>query len=215
MNRMTVCAALGAALLTLQACSTSSPVQDGALDCEGLTRVPASGLAGVCVQEGVSGNYHSALLDNMDYVIRPVGTSSSSVNVARPAGTRFQVGPQQKAELQAMMPEAFKETVAGLGLTPVNEPGAGVVKVRGQMLDVLFETPEDPESGAKYLFDRVARATLVVEFYDSVTDELILRAFDSRSSEPVNAEAEAGSEVEAIAGLWQAVLTEAAAYLPN
>ena len=215
MNRMTTLAAFAAALLILQACSTSSPVQDGALDCEGLTRVPSSSLAGVCVQDGVAGGYHSALLDNMDYVIRPVGNSTSSVNVGRPAGTRFQVGPQQKADLQAMMPEAFKETVAGLGLTPVSEPGAGVVEVRGQMLDVLFETPEDSESGAKYLFERMARATLVVEFYDSVTDELILRAFDSRVSEPVDAEAEVGAEVEAIAGLWQAVLTEAAAYLPN
>ena len=50
MNRMTTLAAFAAALLILQACSTSSPVQHGALDCEGLTRVPSSSLAGVCVQ---------------------------------------------------------------------------------------------------------------------------------------------------------------------
>ena len=92
--------------------------------------------------------------------------------------------------------------------------------VRGQILDVSLEVPEDPDSGAKYLFDPIGRATIVLELYDSATGEVVLRAFDQRATERPTADAEAeaaesSSQMAAIAGLWQAVLSKAVSFLPE
>ena len=101
-----------------------------------------------------------------------------------------------------------------VGLTPVSEEGDSVLLVRGHILDVLFEAPTDPESGAKYLFDVVGRANFVVELIDSASNERLLqathdRATDSLSSDPVSQ----GVEVEQIAALWGELLVESIGYL--
>jgi len=203
--------------LMLQGCATSSPpMQDGVLDCEGLERLTGTGLGGVCVQESIAGNYREAMLDDIEYGFRPVGTSSGSPNVGREAGTRYPVGPGQKTELKALAVDAFDAALGDLGLARSSEAGTGVLRVRGQILDVLLEVPEDPDSGAKYLFDRIGRATIVVELYDSESDTVLLRAFDHRQTAPLSADAEsAPSQMAAIAGLWQAVLTESMRQLLN
>ncbi len=217
MHQITSFTLLIGAIALLQACASSTgPVRDGALDCEGLTRISGTGLGGVCVREGVSGDFGRALLGDVDYGFQPVGTSSGSVMAGQDAKSRYPVGPQQKSELKSLVPEAFNAALGALDLTAATEPGDGVLRVQGQIIDVLLETPEDQESGAKYLFDTIARATLVVEFYDSATDQLLLRAFDHRETEPLAADSsQAGSHMEALADLWQALLIESAEHLPN
>jgi hypothetical protein len=202
----------------LQACAAKPPMQDGRLDCEGLTPVTGTGLGGVCVQKSVTGSFSKAMLGGIEYGFTPVGTSSSSTLVGKPAGTRYPVGPEQKKELAEQAEQAFIEALDVLGMQAATEPESGVLLVRGQILDVLQEVPQDPESGAKYLFDAIARATIVVELYDSESDELLLRAFDHRETEPFAADtqaADAPSQMAAIAGLWQAVLTESVNQLPD
>jgi hypothetical protein len=203
--------------LFLHGCASSAPpMQDGVLDCEGLTRLAGTGLGGICIQESITGSYREAMLDEIEYGFRPVGTSSSSSYVGREAGTRYPVGPQQKTELKSLAVEAFDTALGDLGLARSSAAGAGVLRVRGQILDVLLEVPEDPDSGAKYLFDRIGRATIVVELYDSEAKAVLLRAFDHRETAPLSADADAApSQMAAIAGLWQAVLTESMRQLLN
>ena len=219
MHRVPYASWLLAALLLLQACAGSqAPMQAGGLDCDGLNQLRGTGLGGVCVKDAPVEQFPAAVLEGIDYGFRPVATSSSSPPVGRAAGTRYPIGPQQKRALQGLAEQAFTDALADLQIVPVAEPGAGVLGVRGQILDVSFEVPEDPDSGAKYLFDTIGRATIFVELYDSANDELLLRAFDHRETGRLSAEdqsTESPSQMAAIADLWQAVLTEAVAYLPE
>ncbi len=192
-------------------------MQDGQLDCEGLTRVADRELGALCVRDG-AGAYTGAMLGEIDYGFQPVATSSSSTPVGREAGTRYPIGPEMKKELATLAEAAFASTVSAAGLDAASAPGAGVLTVRGQILDAQLEVPQDPDSGVKYLFDTVGRATIVVDLYDSASDELVLRAFDHRESEPQTGDpmaAEAASQMSAIAGLWQAVLADSLDRLPN
>jgi hypothetical protein len=219
MHRLKSLCFLVTLLLLLQACASSeSPMQDGSLDCTGLSRIGGTGLGALCLQEGAAGEFREALLDGIEYGFRPVSTLSGSPYGGRQAGTRYPIGPQQKRELERLSEQAFLDALAGLNLTPASEPGAGVLGVRGQILDVSLEAPEDTDSGAKYLFDRIGRATVVVELYDSATDEVLLRAFDHGATERPTADvqaAESPSQMAAIAGFWRAVLSEALGRLPE
>lgn len=217
MRRFLTTLPLLAGLIFLPAgASGATPLDEGLLDCTGLTRVSGSTLGTVCVADAAA-DYQGAMLDEIEYGFQRVGTTSSSSYVGREAGTRYPVGPQQRKELQALGVEAFASAVAELGLSNESTAGSGVLRVRGHILDVLLETPQDPKSGAKYLFDTIGRATLVVELYDSETDELLLRAFDHRETEPQSTPTEeaAPSYMAAVAGLWEAVLIEAVGYLPG
>ncbi|TNF88042.1 MAG: DUF3313 family protein, partial [Gammaproteobacteria bacterium] len=157
-----------------------------------------------------------AMLEELQYRFQPVGTSSDTSPVPREAKTRYPVGPQQKTELKSLAVEAFGAALADLRLVEASEASSGVLRVRGEILDVLLEAPVDPESGAKDLFNTIGRATIVVELYDGETDALLLRAFDHRQTEPLPGDADSPpSQMAAIAGLWQAVLTESVRYLPS
>jgi hypothetical protein len=207
---------LGAVAL-LQACVAEPPVRDGSLECEGLTRVSAVGLGGVCVLSSAAGSYRGALLDEIEYGFHPVASASSSTMVGQAARTGYPVGPQQKAELKSLAHVAFTDALETLSLVGATESASGVLRVRGQILDVLLETPVDPESGAKYLFDTIGRATLVVELYDSDTGVLLLRSFDHRETQPLSGDGSdpAHSQMAAIAALWRAVLIESMSHMPS
>ncbi len=207
---------LGAAVF-FQACSSQRPIQDGTLDCEGLTRLSGTSLGGVCVQTSSAGAFRSAIIEEIEVGVQPVGSVSSSTMVGREARGRYQVGPQEKAELTALAVAASERALATVNLASASDSGSGVLRLRGQILDLVLEAPEDPQSGAKYLLDTIARATLVVELYDSETDALLLRAFDHRATKqlPPGSEGSAVSRMAAVAGLWEAVLVESLGYLPK
>jgi hypothetical protein len=187
------------------ASSTSQLEREG---CAGLTLLPETGSTrvGLSDDHGPEG-YGRAMLDGVRVQSRPVGSSSSGM-APRPPGTRYPVGPEQRKELEKLAEEGFESALDGLQLEPVDEAGAGVLLVRGQILDVFFEAPTDPESGANYLLDRVGRAMLVVELIDSESGTLLLRAYDDRSA------GSAGPDgVSQIAALWGEMLVESIGYL--
>lgn len=180
--------------------------------CGDLAQLRDTGKARVCItRELPQAEYPSAMLVRVRTEAQPVGSSSTSL-VGRPAGTRFQVGPQQKNELERMAEGAFDSALSDLAMTRTSEGGAGVLSVRGEFLDLIFETPTDTDSGAKYLLDRTGRGTLVVELRDSTSNTLLLRAFDERTTGIASADADA-ELLQQLADKWGEMLLESVGYL--
>ena len=75
MHRLTSVVFLVTTLLVLQACASSeSPMQDGSLDCAGLTRVGGTDLGALCVHDAARGEFRQALLGGIEYGFQPVST---------------------------------------------------------------------------------------------------------------------------------------------
>lgn len=206
----------GLAVLILIAVCTACASAKSRLEsnaCDGLTELPATGTARVCIRENHGpARYTKAMLDGVRIQARTVGSSSSVA--ARAPGTRYPVGPQQKEELKKLTEEEFESAIDDLQLEKADREGAGVLLVRGQILDVVFEAPTDPQSGASDLFNPVGQATFVVELIDSGSDTLLLRAYDDRATESPGTDAASQPfQLEPIASLWGEMLVESIGYL--
>ena len=178
--------------------------------CGDLTPLQDAGTARVCVRHALlPESYESAMLDRPRIEAKPVG-SSSSIFVGRPPAKTYPVGPEQKKDLARLTEEIFASSLSDLRLEQAGAAGPGVLLVRARLLDVYFETPTDPESGAGYLLERRARATLVVELIDSRSDTLLLRAYGDRATEPPG---DAESQLKQLAFLWGALLVESIGHL--
>jgi hypothetical protein len=187
--------------------SSASRLKSG--DCGRLTPLPDTGTTRVCVHDELPPEgYAKAKLDRLRIEARTVGSSSSTF-VGRSPGTIYPVGPEQKKLLAQLTEEMFASALAGVQLERADEEGMGVLLVRGRFLDLFFEVPSDPNSGASYLLARRARATLVVELIDSQSGTLLLRAYDERSTESSGTDADSQiRQLREIASLWGAMLVE-------
>jgi hypothetical protein len=199
------------ALLVTAGCASGIDQLEGT-GCGDLAQLRDTGHTRICITKDLpQAEYSGAMLVRVRTAAQPVGSSSTSL-VGRPAGTRYQVGPQQKTELERMAEDAFESALADLAMTRTSEGGAGVLSVRGEFLDLIFETPTDTDSGAKYLLDRTGRGTLVVELRDSASNTLLLWAFDERSTGIASADADA-ELLQQLADQWGEMLLESVGYL--
>ena len=194
-------------------CASNVSGPDG---CHGQTLKSESGTTLICTGPDIGlAGYGKAMLGVVRIEASPVASSTSAM-VPRPAGARYPLGPQQKKALEAEVAEAFESALATLELDGVESGGTGVLLARGQILDVLFEAPEDPDSGARYLLDTVARGTLIVELRDSQSGSLLMRASGDRSTSAGGADDQSQSaQLEQLAALWGEMLVESVRYLRN
>lgn len=132
-------------------------------------------------------SYSEIYLDDVDIEYRP-GGESGRTSFSRSSGGPFEVTEPQKARLQQIVEEAFREELGGGGrFKLVDQPGPGTLLIRASLLDVVSYVP--PESAAsvreRVFLTRVGEATLVLEIRDSVTNTVFARAVDRRAAESV------------------------------
>jgi hypothetical protein len=108
----------------------------------------------------------------------PVGTSSTR--------TEFPVPEQSRERIARDFDEIFREELAdNRRYTLTDRPGPGVLLVRPALRDIVSRVPpEEPIGASKVYVDTVGEATLVVDFIDAATGQVLGAAADRRTAEP-------------------------------
>jgi hypothetical protein len=170
-----VAALLGAA------CAASAPPLSyatgaGSVTGDGLHRVRWSQMGAEFVKPGAQlGGYDKVLLDPL--VIKP-----------GPTGERRRMGPMKQYEptpgfldgLKGTYQETFSKQFGRGGFSVVSEPGPGVLRISGLVLDLVLTARLDPESDANN-YDYVTSfgdLTLVLDVRDATSGEPLLRTVD-------------------------------------
>jgi len=83
-----------------------------------------------------------------------------------------------------------RELVQSGEFTVASEPGPGVLRVSGQIVDLVVEAPPDQVGERSYVSD-TGEMTLALDVRDSVTGEPLARVIDRRTIRPAGA------------GLWE------------
>jgi hypothetical protein len=100
------------------------------------------------------------------------------------AGDEFALSPKQTDQMKRYFQEAFE---AELGKSQVyqlvSEPGPDVLRVRGQIVDLVVNVPPRSPSGPDRTFVASAgEMTLVLELSDSESGEVLARVADRRAA---------------------------------
>jgi hypothetical protein len=85
-----------------------------------------------------------------------------------------------------MLTEEFSRRLTKAGYTLVTESGPDVLAIKSAILELDINAPTPASqrgSPNKAYSDRTGEATLVVELYDSVTGQLLARAYDQTAGD--------------------------------
>jgi len=175
----------GVLLLLFTACATTPEAPE--VTAEGLTKVAHSRADLVYVRSGVSfAGYKKVMLFEPTIAFRKHWQTDIQMETpARP------VTDADMAKMIAMgkklLIEAFNRELTKAGYTLVLEPGPDVLAVRPAIMDLDVYAPDPNKelltSFNKTYTDGAGSATLAIELYDSVTSQLLARAYDQRSGE--------------------------------
>ena len=96
----------------------------------------------------------------------------------------FPLDEKQKERLQTIASEEFRKEFAKIErFEIVQEPGPGVLAVRGGIYDIVSRIPPDTAGRNDYYLSSLGGATLVLEFVDAQSNTVIARVVDSRTAE--------------------------------
>jgi hypothetical protein len=171
---------LAAALLGA-ACTASAPPLSyatgaGTVTGDGLRRVRWSQMGAEFVRPGAQlGGYDKVLLDPL--VIKP-----------GPRGEKRRLGPMKQYAptpsyldgLKRTYQETFSKQFGRGGFSVVTEPGPGVLRISGLIVDLVLTAQLDPEADANN-YDYVTSfgdLTLLLDVRDSTSGETVLRTVD-------------------------------------
>jgi hypothetical protein len=96
--------------------------------------------------------------------------------------------------------------------TFTDKPGPHTLLIVGKILDLVSNVPPEPMGRGGIYLTKLGEATLVIEFHDSQTGEILLRAIDRDAIQP-NFVAESNvvtntSELKRFARSWARLLRE-------
>jgi hypothetical protein len=99
----------------------------------------------------------------------------------------YPVSDRQREELKGAFAEIFREQLGkNKHFTLSDEPGPGVLIVKPALRDIVSRVPpEEPPGRSAVYVDSVADATLVVDLVDPASEQMLGRAIDRRTAEPV------------------------------
>jgi hypothetical protein len=176
-----ICGALfAAATLTAAAAPRIQVGPNAEVTEDGLHRVDGGTFDRAWVKPGTDlGGYTKVLLVLSEMQFREVKEPGLSRSASE-----FPLDEKQKQGLQDTIREAF---IAELGESKrfelTDQPGPGVLEIRGAIVDVVSHVPEDPIGRGAVFIKSLGEATLVVELRDSQTHEVLARAIDRRAAE--------------------------------
>lgn len=135
----------------------------------------------------------------------------------------FPMSEKDKEDFEKLVSEGFrKELEKSKYFEIVQEPGPTTLIVEGTLIDVVSRVP--PEIGGRDVYvSSYGEATLVIQLYDSMSDEILARAADRRAAQDVTAMNSVSStpatavsatmEVNRMVTTWGQLLTNGIDYL--
>lgn len=195
-------------------CASTPELQrgpDAEVTFDGLTRVDNTVMSMVWVRPGAELDaYNKVMLVGAGIEFREASgpTSGSTSSMRRSSQTEFPLSEADQERLRETVSEAFTSAMTGSDrFELVNEPGPGVLMVRGGLLDVVSRVPPDPVGRSRIFLDSVGEATLVLEIRDSQSKQIYVRAVDRRAAERAGMAVEANTvstwaEVRRLANRW-------------
>lgn len=193
------------ALLASGCSAAPGPTSTLTLSYDGLVPVRRDGPTRVWIKEGFPlAGYRKIMLDRVEVRYRPLPWPPGSRTA-----TEKGLDAARKAELRAMIREEFGAALEALQLEQVSEPDAGVLKVRGAILDVVTRPDRGRHDAG---LDFIGQTTFMVELVDAPSESVLARAVDTRAaSRPGSARAAATQEdgTRALLSRWAALLVDA------
>ena len=170
---------------------------DGALTEQGLRALERTRFAHAWAKPGVSfERYDRVWLRYRDIAYRePPSPRKSRGGIYGISGSNYALSEDLNARIQDSMREIFAEELAGGGRWQADGSGEDVLDTRVGMIDLEIKTPLDRLSGEDNVYvDEIGAVTIVVDLYDSVTGELVLRVAErgvigTQSHRPIQASA--------------------------
>ena len=173
-----------AAVLFGAACAASPPplvyaTGAGSVTGDGLSRVRWSQLGAEFVKPGVQlGGYDKVLLE-------PLTISTT------PSGEKRRMGPVKQYEptpsylegMRKVYQETFGKQFARGGFSLVDEPGPGVLRITGHVVDLVLTARLDPESESttSQFVRSFGDLTLLLDVRDATSGEPLLRTMDRQA----------------------------------
>lgn len=128
--------------------------------------------------------YDRIMLEDAGIEYRPGGESPRTTIDSSRGADHYELTEDQKSRLESVLMQAFHQELGRSdAFEIVDEPGPGVLLVRGSLLDVVSKVPPEPIGRTDFYLTSVGEATLVVELRDSVTNAIMARAVDRRAAE--------------------------------
>ena len=157
---------------------------EGARSFDGL--YPATGArrgTKVWMQEDLDlSSYNKIMLQGAGISYRPV-KSVSSVAAVNSNRQEFPIAAKTRDDIRDTFSASFvKELGKQDRFEVVEEPGPGVLLVRGALLDVISRVPPEPIGRSNIYLSSVGEATLVIELRDSESESPLVRAMERRSA---------------------------------
>lgn len=146
---------------------------------EGLQRVPNTKVTALYLRKGVDfGSYDKVAIGDCHVAFRKDWqhdqNESARVKVTDADMTRI------KTHLSERFKKVFTDRLTANGETVTPAEGTGVLLLRPAIINLDVSAPERADPGPRgiYSAESAGQATLYLEFYDSVTGELLARAID-------------------------------------
>lgn len=198
---------LGLMLIASLSAHAESSRDDASLSFDGMPRVESRYFAYVWAKPDAHfAGYKKLLVLPAEISYKRKSRKGASVT------ENFELTDAQMKRLREMLYEAFKkELVDKGGWEMTDQPGPDVMLVRGGLIDLVVNVPER-HGRVTYFVDTFGEATLVIEFYDSQTREILARVADRRAAKPfgnqMGTDLEAPGEVRRAFGIWAKRLRE-------
>jgi hypothetical protein len=178
---------------------------------DGLHRVDKTVMDAAWVKPDLDlSGYDRLILVGAGFSYRAVDNEGRRYVPGRSNDSEFYITPENRERIEREMRDAFLEEMSRLERYAfATEPGPGVLALVGGVSDVVSSVPPLDECTGRcevYLSD-VGQATLVIELRDSLSNEILIRAVDSRAAESAGWPIEVNSvtvwpEVRRLASFW-------------
>lgn len=182
-------ALLSAALLAGCASTGAPPASLAAAEPDyaslGNVRNPRLALLRVEPQANLSG-YRRIAFRTGEFQYRDVPPLAPGL--AQPSSRQeFPVRERDRAELERVVNEIFREELGRSGRYTLVEPDAGgsdLLVIEARLYDVISRVPPEPPARAETYVDTVGEGTLVLELIDGASGRVLARTADRRIAEP-------------------------------
>jgi hypothetical protein len=175
-----------AVAVLLQACTSTgpSPIDEASLN-EGLERVPSKVVDALYRRPGATLTGYKKLL------LRPIDVQfAKNWDPGKGGSALYQMHEPDrekiKSELATVFAEVFTEDMTKNGGYPlVDAAGTDVVEMRAAIVNLYITAPDvsmDVAGRSKVYTTEAGEMTLIMQLHDSVTGQLLARAYDRRAA---------------------------------
>lgn len=176
--------------LVLTGCISTTPTfqtgPDAEVTFDGLTRVDGTAMDVTWARTDLDhSGYNKVIFDGVGIRYRPVkGSYSGKASTKKSHLTEFPLDDATKERLAIEIAAAFLEELRmSEQYEVVVESGPSVLLVRGELIDVVSNTPPDPPGHGDVWVSSIGNATLVLELRDSQSGAIFARAVDRQGLE--------------------------------